>query len=271
MCQRVATVRRVHARRQRRIGKPRRQIATALLLSATTALLLSVPGLGGCASSSQETVREQFELQLHNGHLALQIGEPADAADAYRRALRVRPDAPEPLHGIARAHSARGDGRSALTALHRLEAGHPAYYRSQADADLRFALYQAAKQQLWTGDSARALELCDRLAGLEPDHGGLAELRAEAQLREAARLYVGGRVPEAEQLTAELVGRPLAGSEAARALAEILIDGGRAGLAISLLSDALLRHPHAPLLQALMERALDIRYPNTLPVPGGRR
>jgi predicted Zn-dependent protease len=203
--------------------------------------------------------------------MALQTGEPADAADAYRSALRLRPDAPEPLHGIARAHSARGDGRSALTALLRLESEHPAYYRSQADVDLRFALYQAAKQHLWAGDSARALDLCDRLAALEPDHAGLAELRAEAQLREAARLYVAGRVPEAERLTAELVGRPLAGSDAARALAEMLLDGGRAELAISLLSDALLRHPSAAPLQALMERALDIRYPNTLPGPGRRR
>ena len=157
-----------------------------------------------------------------------------------------------------------------MTALLRLESRHPAYARNHAGADLRFALYQAAKQHLWAGDSARALELGDRLAVLEPSHAGLAELRAEARLLEAARLYVGGRVPEAEKLTAELVGRRVVGGDAAAALAASLIERHRAQLAISVLSDALRRHPHAAPLEALMERALDIRYPNTLPVLDGQ-
>ncbi|MBW2268020.1 MAG: tetratricopeptide repeat protein [Deltaproteobacteria bacterium] len=259
---RIATVGRVHACHERRVGTPPPHVAVVLLLCATW--------LGGCRHSSQEAVDAQFQVHLHKGHLALQMGEPADAADAYRRALRVRPEAPEPLHGIARCHSARGDGRSALFALARLEARHPAYHRSRAGVDLRFALYQAAKQYLWAGDSARALELCERLAALEPGHAGLAELHADAQLREAARFYVGGRVPEAETLVAEFVGHPLAGSDAAHALAQMLIESDRAGLAISVLSDALRRHPSAAGLKALMERALAIRYPNALSVPGGR-
>jgi hypothetical protein len=35
--------------------------------------------------------------------------------------------------------------------------------------------------------------------------------------------------------------------------------------AISVLSDALLRHPEDRRVQALMDRALEIRYPNGLP------
>jgi thioredoxin-like negative regulator of GroEL len=220
----------------------------------------------GCANSSAEDTQAEFELHLHEGHLALETGEPMEAADAYRRALWLRPEAPEPLHGIARCHSARGDGRSALTVLMRLKTEHPAYARTQAAADLRFALYQAAKQELWAGDSARALKLCARLALLEPGHAGLAELRAEALLREAARLYVGGRLPEAESHIAVLAGRPLGGVEAAAALAARLIQRGHAELAISVLSDAMRQHGEQPRLRALMDRALDIRYPNTLPV-----
>jgi hypothetical protein len=78
-------------------------------------------------------------------------------------------------------------------------------------------------------------------------------------------------VLEAEQLTSRLAGRRLAGRQAAQALAEILIERQRPGLAISVLSDAQRRHPQAAALEALMERALDIRYPNTLPVLEGSR
>ncbi|NNL68305.1 MAG: hypothetical protein HKP30_18795, partial [Myxococcales bacterium] len=120
-------------------------------------------------------------------------------------------------------------------------------------------------QYLWAGNSARALELVKRLEELEPEHGGLAELRTEAQLREAARLYVGGRLHEAEVLAGALVGRRVEGAEAALALSEVLIESQRTALAISVLSDGMARHPGDPRLRRLMDRALEIRYPDTLP------
>ena len=226
---------------------------------------LLLAGVLACVNGNEEEMEAEYQAQLHAGHVALQSGAPDDAADAYRRALLARPDDADALLGLARCHSARGDGRSALTVLMRLEARHPAYHRARASRDLRFALYQAAKQHLWDGDSARALKLTKRLRELEPGHPGLQQVRAEALLREAARFYVGGRVPEAEQLTSELVGRRVQGPGAALALAEVLLEKDRPALAISVLSDASRRHPRDMRLQVLMERALRIRYPNELP------
>lgn len=230
-----------------------------------TGVVVACVGLLACASRSSSEVEGEYRTFLNDGHLALRAGDPEDAEDAYRRALALRPDSPAGLHGLARTHAARGDGRAALTLLMRLEEQDPEYFRSHAQADIRFALYQAAKQYLWEGNSSRALELVKRLEQLDPEHGGLDELRSEAQVREAARLYVGGRFPEAEFLIGALVGRPVAGAEAARLLAEVLIERQRTALAISVLSDALVRHPQELRLQRLMDRALEIRYPDTLP------
>lgn len=249
----------VQSRRKRQIGM--------LPARAVTSFALCAVLLVGCASSPVEGSDAAFQMHLHEGHVALQTGEPLEAADAYRRALAVRPEAPEPLHGIARCYAAGGDGRSALRVLLRLETEHPAYAEGKVWRDKRFALYQAVKQELWAGDSARALQLCEQLARLEPHHAGLAELRDEAIQLEAARLYTSGRVPEAEKLTALLVSRPVEGAGAAAALAGMLIEHGRAQLAISVLSDAQTRHPDQARLRRLMERALDISYPNTLPGP----
>jgi predicted Zn-dependent protease len=218
-----------------------------------------------CAGGGREAREEDYRTHLAEGHLALRAGEPEDAEDAYRRALALHPDSAAAIHGLARTHAARGDGRAALTLLLRLEQQHPEYFRSQALPDMRFALYQAAKQYLWAGNSGRALELVKSLEQLDPDHGGLEELRREALLREAARLYVGGRFHEAEVLASTVVGRPVEGAEAARLLAEVLIERQRTALAISVLSDALARHPGDARLQRLMDRALEIRYPDTLP------
>ncbi len=46
------------------------------------------------------------------------------------------------------------------------------------------------------------------------------------------------------------------------------MESGRVNTAISILSDALLRHPEDRRVQALMDRALEIRYPDGLPRSG---
>jgi thioredoxin-like negative regulator of GroEL len=232
---------------------------------SSLAVLVACAALLACAARGRPALEEDYRAHLEEAHLALRAGDPDDAEDAYRRALDLRPDSAAALHGLARTHAARGDGRAALTLLWRLEQEHPEYFRSRAQADLRFALYQAAKQNLWAGDSARALELVHRLEALDPAHGGLGELRTDAQLWEAARLYVGGRLYEAEALIGAVVGRRVTGAEAARLLAEALIERRRTAPAISVLSDAMTRHPREIQLRQLMDRALEIRYPDSLP------
>jgi predicted Zn-dependent protease len=207
---------------------------------------------------------DSYQVELERGEVALRVGEPEDAVDAYRRALAYRSDEPEGLHGLARAYVAQGDGESALGVFARLERADPDYFRERATTDYHFALYQAARNRLRRGDSARALELLRRLERLDPDHSGLEALRAQALIAEGGRLQVAGRPEEAELLFREALGSDAAGADATLGLAETLMESGRVNTAISVLSDALLRHPEDRRVQALMERALAIRYPDGL-------
>jgi tetratricopeptide (TPR) repeat protein len=206
---------------------------------------------------------QHAQLARVRGDLALRIGEVADAADAYRQALAADPRDPDALLGMARCHVALGDGEAALDLFERLEAADPAYFASRAATDYHFALYQAAKQALRQGDSALALRRVRRLRSLDPDHGGLDTLETDVLILEGGRLQVAGRPEAGEALFREAMGRgtPGAEREATAALARALLERGRTDRAISILSDALLRHPGDRELQALMDGALEIRYP----------
>lgn len=212
-----------------------------------------------CATPSSERV----DLAVERGDLALRLGDAADAADAYQEALIDDPRNPEALLGMARSRVALGDGEAALETFGRLAAVDPAFFRERAATDYHFALYQAAKQALRRGDSALALRRVRRLRALDADHGGLDELETETLILEGGRLVVTGHPEAGEVLFHEAMGRgtPRADRAAALALARALLERGQTDRAISVLSDALLRHPDDPELQALMDRALEIRYP----------
>ena len=203
------------------------------------------------------------QLARERGDIALRVGDVEDAADAYRSALAVNPRDPHALLGLARCRVALGDGEAALDAFERLAAADPTFFQEQAATDYHFALYQAAKQALRQGDSALALRRVRRLRALDPDHGGLEALETEVLIREGGRLQVAGRPEAAEALFREAMGQGGAGADRAGTadLARALLERGETDRAISILSDALLRHPGDPELQALMDRALEIRYP----------
>jgi len=203
------------------------------------------------------------DLARERGDVALRVGDIADAADAYREALAADPRDPEALLGMARCHVALGNGEAALGVFERLATVDPAFFETKAATDYHFALYQSAKQALRQGDSALALRRVRRLRGLDPDHGGLEELETDALILEGGRLQVAGRPEAAEALYREAMGQgsPEASRAGAAALARALLDRGQYDRAISVLSDALLRHPDDPDLRALMDGALEIRYP----------
>lgn len=203
------------------------------------------------------------ELALERGDVALQLGEFEDAADAYRDALASDPSDPHALLGMARCYVALGDGEAALDEFGRLAAADPGSLEGEAATDYHFALYQAAKQAQRRGDSTLALRRVRRLRELDPDHGGLDELETDVLILEGGRLQVAGRQEEAEALFLEAMGRgtPQADRTGSAALARALLERGQTDRAISVLSDALLRHPGDSDLQALMDRALEIRYP----------
>jgi predicted Zn-dependent protease len=230
-------------------------------------------GLAALALAAACAGVDPYEVELERGEVALRVEEPEDAADAYRRALAYRPDEPEGLHGLARSYLAQGDGESALGVFARLERADSDYFRERAAADYQLAIYQAAEERLRRGDSARALELLRRLERLEPNYGGIEALRTQALIAEGGRLHVAGRPEEAEARFREALGSDAAGAAATLGLAETLMESGRVDTAISVLSDALLRHPEDRRVQALLDRALEIRYPNGLPrgdAPGPR-
>jgi tetratricopeptide (TPR) repeat protein len=228
------------------------------------AALLAWQLWSGCAGV------DPYEVALERGRVALALGETEDAADAYRSALAFRPDDPLALHGLARTHVARGDGEAALPIFARLAAVDPDYLDHEAATDHHFALYQAARDRTLRGDSAGALRLLRRLQQLAPAHDGLAPLAHEVLLVEGARLRVAGDEAAAAQLLTEALGPTAAGPDAAAQVASALLAIGREDAAIPLLSDALLRRPHDATLRALMERALEIRYPNS-PLDGRGR
>lgn len=203
------------------------------------------------------------DLARERGDVALQLGEIEDAADAYRDALASDPDDPHAILGMARCHVALGDGEAALDDFGRLVAADPGSLEGYAATDYHFALYQAAKQAQRRGDSTLALRRVRRLRELDPDHGGLEELETDVLILEGGRLQVAGRQDEAEALFREAMGRgtPPADRAGSAALARALLERGQTDWAISVLSDALLRHPGASDLEALMDRALEIRYP----------
>jgi tetratricopeptide (TPR) repeat protein len=213
---------------------------------------------------------DPYEVALERGRVALALGETEDAADAYRSALAYRPDAPAALHGLARTQVARGDGEAALPIFARLGTVDPDYLAGEAATDHHFALYQAARDRTLRGDSAGALRLLRRLQQLAPAHDGLAPLAHEVLLVEGARLRVAGDEAAAAELLTEALGPTVAGPDAAAQVASALLAIGREDAAIPLLSDALLRRPHDATLRALMERALEIRYPNS-PLDGRGR
>jgi len=200
---------------------------------------------------------------LERAESALAAGEAEDAADGFRNALAFDPGSSRALHGLARSYSARGDGESALLVFSELMRVDASYFRDRASADYRFALYQAARSRLSRGDPAGALEALRELRVLEPNHPGLRDLMPRVLLAEAGRLQVIGRRGEAETLLREETGERSSGADLVVALAEKLIEAGLTDTAITVLSDALLRNPNDGRLTSLMDRALEIRYPDT--------
>lgn len=200
---------------------------------------------------------------LERAERALAAGEAEDAADAFREALTLRPESSQALHGLARSYAARGDGESALRVFSELMRVDSRYLRDRASADYQFALYEAARSRLSRGDPAGALEALRQLRALDPDHPGLRDLMPRALFAEGGRLLAVGRGEEAEALFREATGESRSGADMALALAEKLVEAGLTDTAISVLSNALLRDPNDARLTSLMDRALDIRYPDT--------
>jgi tetratricopeptide (TPR) repeat protein len=207
------------------------------------------------------------EVLLERGQVALAIGDPEDAEDAYQQLLSLRPNDPAALLGLARTHLARHDGEAALEALARLNGAAPGYLDAHAPEVVPLALEQAARQSLESGDTARALERLARLDQLDPGRPGVAELRVQTEILEAGKLYAAGRIPEAEALASRAFRARLSGADAALALAHALAREGRLDMAISILSDARARHMGDRRLTALMDRLLEIRYPEESTAP----
>jgi thioredoxin-like negative regulator of GroEL len=82
-------------------------------------------------------------------------------------------------------------------------------------------------------------------------------------LAESGRLQAIGRGGEAQALLREATGESPSGTDVVPVLAEKLVEAGLTDTAITVLSDALLRNPNDERLISLMDRALEIRYPDT--------
>jgi predicted Zn-dependent protease len=122
-----------------------------------------------------------------------------------------------------------------------------------------------AELRLEQGDYAGSLRLLRGLRAAEQVSPRHDTLFVEALVAESGRLQVAGRSQQAAALLEEALGADADSGNLEYALASTLVERGRLDAAISILSDALLRHPDDERLAALMDRALRIRYPRGLP------
>jgi len=212
--------------------------------------------LVGCASVPSTAP------DIERAEAALAAGAADDAADAFQSALAVDPGSLRALHGLARSYIAQGDGDSALATLSELAALDDRYFRDRAAADHRIALEQAAAARLWRGDPAGALELLDQLGPGVRERPGLRDLQQRARVAEAGRLQVLGRRQEAWALYCRPPGAAPGGACSIAGLASQLHEYGYTDTAITVLSDELRRRPGDRRLRELMDRMLEIRYPN---------
>ena len=229
---------------------------------ARLAFLALLLALHGC--TPPRLPPDPYELHLERGEVALSLGDTEDAADAYRGALLFRPEGPEALHGLARALLARDDGEGALDVFGRLATRHAGYLRVEAAGDYARALDLSARASMGRGDSATALRLLRRRRQLVPTAAGDETFFTRVLIVEGGRLQVAGREGEARALYREAVGAGPEERQGALGLAQRLLDAGDTDLAISVLSNALLRHPQDPELLGLLNRCLQIRYPDGL-------
>lgn len=224
--------------------------------------LAALAGLACAPTPPGQDVDAAVERDLDRGEVALSLGQFEDAVDAYRAALELRPAEHRALVGLARIELAQGDAEAALQTIDRLERLNPGAAERELGRERRQALFSLAWSRLRRGDSVGALLLVERLTALDPDRSGLSALRVEVLVAESGRLQLAGRSEEARARLREATGIDASGDELVLALAHSLIERGRTDTAISVLSDALLRHPDETRLRALMDRALRIRYPN---------
>jgi tetratricopeptide (TPR) repeat protein len=235
----------------------RAQVRVVAALAAILALA------SGCAG--HQGAQAAYELDLEHGAVALGMGQPEDAIDAYRAALALRPDDPAALEGLARAQLARGRPQAALETFTRLENAEPGRVAERSTPELHEAQLMLAELRLEQGDYAGSLRLLRGLRAAEQVSPRHDTLFVEALVAESGRLQVAGRSQQAAALLEEALGADADSGNLEYALASTLVERGRLDAAISILSDALLRHPDDERLAALMDRALRIRYPRGLP------
>jgi cellulose synthase operon protein C len=212
-------------------------------------LVLLVCG-AACASAPHHPV--------DRGELALARGHPAAAEAAFREALAERPDDLRALHGLARAQLGQDRPEPALATLDRLEAIDPGYAHVAAGRDHARALARAAEARLRARppDPDGALARLDRLDALHPGAVDDRGLRARALSLQAERARARGDVDAAVGRYRAAVAADPTHLEAALALADLLLEQGRTDEAVSLLTDALRRHPEDLRVQRLMVDAL---------------
>jgi tetratricopeptide (TPR) repeat protein len=224
-------------------------------VAAALAALLGA-GLAGCAGLDPGAVHRE------RGEQALARGEPGDARDFFRYALGASPGEPRAVLGLARAHTALGDGERALGLLFGLERTHPRFFRERARGDLALALLQAADARLRRGDAIEALRQLRRLQALDPAHPGLAGALPRVLVAAGGELQVMGRAREAQALLREATGAEPEPAQAVVALARALLEAEELDRAISVLSEALRREPSDTRARALLALALERRYPD---------
>ena len=107
------------------------------------------------------------------------LGDPYQAADCFEQALLYRPDAPEPLFGLAESHAARGEYQASLRCLE----ATAQLAAAQDDLELEITAHLRAGE-LWEemGDLDSAAARFHRAVRIDPLSARALEQAAEADV-----------------------------------------------------------------------------------------
>ncbi|MCH2169454.1 tetratricopeptide repeat protein [Myxococcota bacterium] len=229
---------------------------TRVLFGSALLCLLSLSNCMGPGGSGR------IRALVAEGDASLSRGLTDRAIESYRGALDIESRFPPALHGLIRAHLARGDVEASLALCAAMEVGTPAYFQ-RVRADCTRALELAATERQNRGDPTGELRLLERLSDLAPETQGLMPRLNRVRLAAAESRFRQGQRVEAIALYRELLSTAPDQTRVRVKLAEALGSLGRIEEAVTVLSSGLAEHPGSAELEAAMDRLGPLRSRNT--------
>ncbi len=238
--------------------RPLRDLSRGVLFG----LLLVTHSFWGPSCGSTRGDADRARRYTERGDVALALWHAGEAEHAYRAALEREPGLAEAQRGLARALTAAGAFEAAVDAFDALAAQHPARFAALATeyCDLLGRAAEAAMQ----GDRPdRAISLARRRRAAPCVAPARDALLARALQIEAEAALASGLADEAVELHRAAIEADSGDPGIYRTAALGMLAAGRRDEALTLLSEALARHPEDRALHVLTVDVLAGRAPGS--------